>query len=620
MFDMKQATDILTDAQSALGLSVEDPTQNMENMVRVSDALVKANTLANASVQQFGEALTNKAGAQLRAMNVDLEEGVAALAAFADQGLKGATAGERLNIVLRDLPKAVRENQEAFQALGIEVFDSEGNLRSLSDIVASFEGALGGLPAEQQKARLAQLGLNEQVADGLTQLLGTSEAMRRYRKELERAGGTTDEVAKKQQQGLSVAFGDVRGSVNNLMIALGEMQSGPLVSLLDTTANAIDDIREWSKENEGLAATLVQGTAATGAFVGITGTATAALGFMTQGIGHAIENVPKLWSGLQRLGSGMVWLTKSTWKGVTAMGSWIASQWSSLTASIANAGGIRAVAAASAGKLVRGMKAAAAATKAFTVSLLTNPATWIAAGIAGAAFLIWKHWKPIKSFFEGFWEDVKPWVQPALDWFASWGPTFKAMWAEVKPILSGIWDFLEPIGSVLGLGGESSIQLNREQRVQIGGEPVEVQQGMPTAPGAMGLNVTPDRFQELIGGGSESAAAVTADALPEGLGGGGEFGGGGASSQLLEQAQAGAPSMPSEIQELTVRSMRVRSAETAGGREQPVQVTVTANPKVTIQGNASREEVRAGIEQGMDMSDFKYMLRQAVEEIRRDAF
>ena len=88
MFDMALATDLLTDAQSALGLTIrDDAIKNMENLVRVSDVLVKANTLANASVEQFSTALTTKAGAALRALGKDVEEGVAVLAAFADQAL-----------------------------------------------------------------------------------------------------------------------------------------------------------------------------------------------------------------------------------------------------------------------------------------------------------------------------------------------------------------------------------------------------------------------------------------------------------------------------------------------------------------------------------------------------
>jgi len=72
MFDMALATDLLTDAQSALGLTVKDSEQNMKNMTRVSDVLVKANTLANASVEQFSTALTSKAGTAMKSYNIEL--------------------------------------------------------------------------------------------------------------------------------------------------------------------------------------------------------------------------------------------------------------------------------------------------------------------------------------------------------------------------------------------------------------------------------------------------------------------------------------------------------------------------------------------------------------------
>ena len=114
MFDMATATDLATDAQSALGLSSKDAQENLRNLTRVTDVLVKANTLANASVQQFAEALTTKAGAALKVVNKDVEEGVAVLAAFADRGVKGAEGGEKLNQVLRDIPRATAKNGEAF--------------------------------------------------------------------------------------------------------------------------------------------------------------------------------------------------------------------------------------------------------------------------------------------------------------------------------------------------------------------------------------------------------------------------------------------------------------------------------------------------------------------------
>jgi len=145
MFDMALATDLLTDAQSALGLVSSDTETNLQEMVRVSDVLVKANTMANASVQQFSEALTNRAGAALKAVGKDIEEGVAVLAAFADQGIKGAEAGTRFDMVRRDLQARAIRYAEAFESFNIQVFDQEGEMRNLGDIIGEVEDALCGL-------------------------------------------------------------------------------------------------------------------------------------------------------------------------------------------------------------------------------------------------------------------------------------------------------------------------------------------------------------------------------------------------------------------------------------------------------------------------------------------
>jgi TP901 family phage tail tape measure protein len=166
MFDMAQATDLLTDAQSALGLSSDDAAENLENMSGLADVLVKANTLANASVEQFSSALTNKAAASMRTLNMDMEEGVAVLAVFADQGLKGEAAGTAFSATMNGLTKNARDNASAFEALGVEVFDSTGELNSMSDIVGQLEDGLDGMSTQQVDATLASLGLTKQSLDG----------------------------------------------------------------------------------------------------------------------------------------------------------------------------------------------------------------------------------------------------------------------------------------------------------------------------------------------------------------------------------------------------------------------------------------------------------------------
>ena len=222
MFDMARATDLLTDAQSALGLTVDDASENLKNMAQVSDVLVRANTLANASVEQFSVALTTKAGAALRSLGKDVEEGVAVLAAFADQGIKGEIAGTQLAIVLRDLTTKAIDNKTAFADMGIAVFDSNGEMNNLGNIVGDLEGALAGMSDETQKATLLQLGFSDKSLASLQALLGTSEAIKTYETELRSASGFTKDVAGKQLDTFSSQVGLLQSAFTDVAIEIGE--------------------------------------------------------------------------------------------------------------------------------------------------------------------------------------------------------------------------------------------------------------------------------------------------------------------------------------------------------------------------------------------------------------
>jgi TP901 family phage tail tape measure protein len=243
MFDMALATDLLTDAQSALGLTIkDDAVANMENMVRVSDTLVKANTLANASVEQFSTALTTKAGAALRIVNKDVEEGVAVLAAFADQGIKGEIAGTQLGIVLRDLSTKALSNKADFKQFGIEVFDANGNMNNMADIVGDLEGSLDGMSDATAKATLLQLGFSDKSLASLMSLMGTSEAIREYERELRNAAGTTDEISGKQLETFSAQLELLKSRFTDVMLSIGEGLVPTLITLADQMGPILDEL------------------------------------------------------------------------------------------------------------------------------------------------------------------------------------------------------------------------------------------------------------------------------------------------------------------------------------------------------------------------------------------
>lgn len=253
MFDMATATDLATDAQSALGLTVSDSEQNLKNLTRVTDVLVKGNTLANASVQQFSEALTTKAGAALKVVNKDIEEGVAVLAVFADRGVKGAEAGDKLNQVLRDIPRATAKNKEEFAALGLEMFDAQGNMKNVADIVEQLDAVLGPMSDELKASTLDQLGLNRGVADAVKILSGSTEQIRRYEEALRDSGGITQEVAEKQIQSLIGQTEILSNKFSVLKQLIGEDFEGAAkgtVSILDKLITKIIDLKEAQKAEE----------------------------------------------------------------------------------------------------------------------------------------------------------------------------------------------------------------------------------------------------------------------------------------------------------------------------------------------------------------------------------
>jgi TP901 family phage tail tape measure protein len=297
-FDLSTATDLLTDAQSALGLTVDDAAANLENMARVSDVLVKANTLANASVQQFSEALTNRAGAALRLVGKELEEGIAALAVYADQGVKGAEAGTRLDIALRELRIAASKNREEFKRLGVGVFDAEGNMRGLADIVQDLEKRLGGLSDEQKTLTLSTLGFTAKSQQALLMLVGFSDKLREYQEELKKAGGITQEVAAKQLANMSDQFEILLGRLGDVVIELGKALAPAFERLMDIMNAGIKVLQvviEWfARWPQGLR----EAVAAIGVLAAALGPLILALGLLIKTLGIATAGVTALRTAL----------------------------------------------------------------------------------------------------------------------------------------------------------------------------------------------------------------------------------------------------------------------------------------------------------------------------------
>jgi TP901 family phage tail tape measure protein len=239
-FDMALATDLLTDAQSALGMSSKDVVQDTKNLVAISDILVKANTLANASVQQFAESLTADAATASREFGMELKTTMALLALYADKGKKAAESGNLLGRATRLLSKSARENAKVFDEMGIRVIDEiSGEYRNFIDILEDMNVAFEDLTGPQRKAALAQLGFAALAQKSILPLLGATEQLKQYEKELDNAMGTTMGVALKQMKSFSAQIKVLKNNVEILAIEIGKTLAPFVIKLSNLIKRAI---------------------------------------------------------------------------------------------------------------------------------------------------------------------------------------------------------------------------------------------------------------------------------------------------------------------------------------------------------------------------------------------
>ena len=249
-FDMAKATELLADSQSALGLSMGSTAQRMKEMTRVSDVLVDAANMSNASVEQFAKALTTKSAAALRGMNKEVEEGVAVLGVYADAGIKGEMAGEKLAIMLRESQNAALRESEAWDSLGMSLYDTKGNMKPLVEVIRMLENATAGLSDQQKVAKFDMLGFRSESIDAIRPLLGMSQKIEDYEKRLRSAGGATKDVADKQMKSFSSQMAILRNQMELASIEIGEALAPSLLSMNQHIASALNYWRSLSDETK----------------------------------------------------------------------------------------------------------------------------------------------------------------------------------------------------------------------------------------------------------------------------------------------------------------------------------------------------------------------------------
>ncbi|CCF14212.1 phage tail tape measure protein, TP901 family, core region [Brevibacillus laterosporus GI-9] len=242
--DLGTTADIVSNILSGFGIAAGDTG-------RVADVLTKAFTSANVDLQMLGYTM-KYAAPWAKALGVSLEETAAAAGILGNAGIQAEQAGTTLRGLFARFAKPPKEAAEAFDKLGVKLFDSGGKMKSLATILEDLQNAMKGMTSEQKTA-LSGIIAGMEAGSGFLALMDAGpDKLRKFTKELENSGGTAGRVSKIQLDNFNGSLVELESALEGLKIEIFTPMLPTLRDLAEKGANAASVFNKWlgSKEAE----------------------------------------------------------------------------------------------------------------------------------------------------------------------------------------------------------------------------------------------------------------------------------------------------------------------------------------------------------------------------------
>lgn len=223
--ELATASDMITDAQTALGLS-------MEESARMVDQMAKTSTKTNTSVSQLGEAILT-VGGTAKFMKGGTQEINQALGVLADNSIKGAEGGTKLRNIILSLSTPTEKAAKKLDELGASIFDASGNMRSFSEIFPEMQQALSRLTDQQQIEALGEIFNSRDIAAAQALLGTTVERWDELAVAIDGAAGSAEKMAQTRLDNLA---GDIT--------LLESAADGARIALSDSLTPALRDVTQ----------------------------------------------------------------------------------------------------------------------------------------------------------------------------------------------------------------------------------------------------------------------------------------------------------------------------------------------------------------------------------------
>lgn len=240
--DLGRAADIASNIISGFNMEASEAT-------RVADVLAKGASTANTNVEQLGGAM-KYAAPIANTLGLELEGLTAAVGFMSDAGIQGEQAGRQLRQGLLRLANPTGEASKLINELGINVFDADGNMKDMHEIVSELEKGFAGMTSQARASALAILFGSESTAGWSTLLDRGAKDLRNYTKELENSEGSAEEMAKTMQDNAKGAIIEFRSALEGAGIAISEHMIPHLTNITEKATELVRKFGELDKEQQ----------------------------------------------------------------------------------------------------------------------------------------------------------------------------------------------------------------------------------------------------------------------------------------------------------------------------------------------------------------------------------
>ena len=307
-------TDILTGGLTGAlnlaasdGMAVGDAAEYMANALsmfhlkgsqasQVADTLAAGAGKAVGNVSDFGEALNN-CGAQANSFGMNIQETTGVLALFAQNGTIGAEAGTQLNSMLMKLAAPSTEASNTMKELGISAYDAQGHFVGMAKFAGQLQKAEKDLTDEQRNQANATI-FGSYAIKAANYLYEAGESgVNKWTKAVSESGYAAEQAAAKNNN-LKGDLENLGGSMESLMISVGEGAQGPLrkmVQGLDTLVDAFAGLPSGAQQTIVVMASLV---GVFGAVHKAAGNLNGSTSTMANNIGLAIDPIQRVKTAL----------------------------------------------------------------------------------------------------------------------------------------------------------------------------------------------------------------------------------------------------------------------------------------------------------------------------------